>query len=348
MGSFILASSSPIKLEAIHRVYGPNNTITATPTPTFVEQPLHEGGGIACAVMRLQSIGATTNGITKIAIESYIEFNPDDGHWYDKVAVVLEVANVFAPRRWCAVGGAIKMPKEVNHLLETKAERALGGFKVTAGKLMVDAGLVKSHDNWQYEISRQSRVDQIAGVLATARIRFMSLTTMNSQDVAAMVRYVPDFPKHGVLFKDISPLLVPGVMHIFFNLCQKKLTDSHCTPHLVVGIESRGFLLAANLGTGFVMARKRGKLPPPVISQEYGTEYSKDTLEMSSYQRLDGLDVLIVDDLVATGGSMLAVVKLVRQLGGRVVGCFAPFAMQALAKETREKFSEEGVPLITL
>ena len=119
----------------------------------------------------------------------------------------------------------------------------------------------------------------------------------------------------------------------------------------VVGVEARGLalgaLLALRLGAGFVMARKKGKLPPPVVAEAYGTEYSQDVLEMSGSIPLVGR-VVIVDDLVATGGSLLAAVRLCRKLGGNVTLCFCPLRVEPLWETAKARFAEANVEIRTL
>jgi adenine phosphoribosyltransferase len=137
------------------------------------------------------------------------------------------------------------------------------------------------------------------------------------------IRHVPDFPKAGILFYDVTTLLREPEGF-------RMAIDSLATPHVgrgvevVVGIESRGFILgsavADRLGSGFVPVRKLGKLPAPTIRATYDLEYGSDSLEMHKDAITPGQRVLIVDDLLATGGTARATVNLVKQLGGSVEG----------------------------
>ena len=142
-------------------------------------------------------------------------------------------------------------------------------------------------------------------------------------DLASMIRDVPDFPKKGIIFKDITTLLInPDALrttiHEMLTYCEGKKID------VVVGIESRGFifgaLLAYKLGCGFVPVRKPGKLPAETISESYTLEYGTNTLDIHLDAIQKGQQVLIVDDLLATGGTAAATCRLVEQLGGEVVG----------------------------
>jgi len=140
---------------------------------------------------------------------------------------------------------------------------------------------------------------------------------------AELIRDVPDFPKPGILFKDITPVLAdPRAMHEVMDRFAGFARD--CRPDLVIGIESRGFVLgmplALQLGVGFVPVRKLGKLPYRKISEEYALEYGTNTVEIHDDSIQPGQRVLIVDDLLATGGTAAAAARLVERLGGIVCG----------------------------
>jgi adenine phosphoribosyltransferase len=152
------------------------------------------------------------------------------------------------------------------------------------------------------------------------------------------IRDIPDFPKPGVLFKDIAPLLQD---HDGLSMCLTDLKSMVPNGQIdkVIGIESRGFLfgtmLAKRLNAGFVLARKPGKLPYKTISQTYALEYGEDAVEI----HIDAIDkgdrVLIHDDVLATGGTAQAVCKLVEKLGGEIVQC--NFIMELEFLKGREK-----------
>jgi adenine phosphoribosyltransferase len=139
--------------------------------------------------------------------------------------------------------------------------------------------------------------------------------------LAAKIRDVPDFPQPGILFKDITTLLQDGAA---FRQALDAL-EGRCRPYgatRVVGIESRGFIfgapLADRLGAGFVPARKLGRLPAETVRVEYTLEYGSNTVELHRDAVSPGERVLVVDDLLATGGTALATIKLVEMLGGVV------------------------------
>lgn len=142
-------------------------------------------------------------------------------------------------------------------------------------------------------------------------------------DLKQHVRGIPDFPKPGILFYDISTLLRdPGAWKETVNRLAE--TVRPLKPDLLAGIESRGFLIAAAvafvLDCGFVMIRKKGKLPGPTIPHTYDLEYGNDTVEIQSDAITAGQRVVLLDDLLATGGTMAAAVRLCRMVGGNVVG----------------------------
>lgn len=142
-------------------------------------------------------------------------------------------------------------------------------------------------------------------------------------DLKDHIRQVPDFPKPGILFYDISTLLEhPGAWKEAVG--QLKAIVGEMKPDLLAGIESRGFLTAAplalELGLGFIMVRKKGKLPGATIGYTYDLEYGTDTVEIQETAVQPGQRVVILDDLLATGGTLNASVHLLRKAGAEVVG----------------------------
>ncbi len=138
------------------------------------------------------------------------------------------------------------------------------------------------------------------------------------------IRDVPDFPKPGILFRDITPLLEdPGAFREAVEALAAPFRDE--TVDKVLGIESRGFILGApvalELAAGFVPVRKKGKLPHETLAVRYELEYGTDEVEMHADGVRRGERVLVVDDLIATGGTAAASVRLARAAGGEVVGC---------------------------
>jgi adenine phosphoribosyltransferase len=160
-------------------------------------------------------------------------------------------------------------------------------------------------------------------------------------DLEQFIRDVPDFPKKGIIFKDITPLLAhPQAM--------REAADRLAEPFgadgvdIVVGIESRGFifgsLVAERLGAGFVPIRKPGKLPAETISLDYELEYGTAAVEVHTDAVRPGTRVLMVDDLLATGGTMQAACDLVRRLQGRIAG--AAFVIELCFLKGRERLKD--------
>ena len=147
---------------------------------------------------------------------------------------------------------------------------------------------------------------------------------MSAVDLRARIRDIPDFPKPGILFKDITPLLLD---HEALSDAVTQLADwaRPLEVDFVVAAEARGFILggavAARLGAGFIPARKPGKLPREVSSAEYILEYGVDALEMHADALADGARVLLHDDLLATGGTARALTQLIEGAGAIIAGC---------------------------
>jgi adenine phosphoribosyltransferase len=158
------------------------------------------------------------------------------------------------------------------------------------------------------------------------------------QPYVHLIRDVPDFPKPGILFKDITPLLQSGpALHAAIDELAKITNDLNAD--VVVGVESRGFLFAAALAyatnRGVSLVRKPGKLPAHKVRLEYSLEYGHDTIEMHSDAVLPGQRVLVIDDVLATGGTAGATASLIQSVGGVVVGAAFLIELSFLAGRAR-------------
>ena len=165
--------------------------------------------------------------------------------------------------------------------------------------------------------------------------------------IKAKIRTIPDFPKKGILFRDITTLLKDAqglrqTVDAFVNRYQ------NMDIHMVAGIESRGFIIAGaiacRLGRGFIPIRKPGKLPAETYRRDYQLEYGTDAIEMHKDAVMPGMRVLMVDDLLATGGTMKAACELVEMAGGKVVEC--AFIVDLPDLKGKEKL--EGYPVFAL
>ena len=157
-------------------------------------------------------------------------------------------------------------------------------------------------------------------------------------DLKNHIRSIPDFPKPGILFYDISTLLAhPDAWNVALARLAK-LVSRH-QPDLLAGIESRGFLVAAplasRLGLGFTMIRKRGKLPGATVSHEYDLEYGTDIIEIQTDCVRPGQRVVILDDLLATGGTLSASVELFKKIGAELVGAACIIELSFLQGRSR-------------
>ena len=167
--------------------------------------------------------------------------------------------------------------------------------------------------------------------------------------IKSLIRTIPHYPKHGVQFRDITTLLKdPLGLKVTVDELTKRYADQRIDK--VVGIESRGFLigtpLAYQLGVGFVPVRKQGKLPAETVGHDYELEYGSDRVEI----HVDAIEqderVLLVDDLIATGGTALASIALIEKLGGKVVEC--AFVIDLISLGGRDRLEASGHSMFAL
>ncbi|MDX6720175.1 MAG: adenine phosphoribosyltransferase [Solirubrobacteraceae bacterium] len=164
------------------------------------------------------------------------------------------------------------------------------------------------------------------------------MTPQADGSLEGYIRSIPDFPKPGIVFRDITPLLAsPTGLDAAIRALGAVARELR--PDVVIGPEARGFLfgpaIAREVGAGFVLARKPGNLPYDTISADYALEYGSDALELHADALGPGARVLVHDDLLATGGTAHALCRLVEQLGGEVVGCAFLIELAFLGGRTR-------------
>ena len=166
-------------------------------------------------------------------------------------------------------------------------------------------------------------------------------------DLKSIIRTIPDFPKPGINFYDITPLLKDG-RSLAYTIDTISDHFSNMNIDVVVSMEARGFLfgpaIAYKLGAGFAPVRKLGKLPWNTHQEEYALEYGSDTIEIHQDAVLHGERVLIIDDVLATGGTAKAVANLIRKMNGKIIG--AAFVIELLALKGRNKLGD--VPVYSL
>ena len=168
-------------------------------------------------------------------------------------------------------------------------------------------------------------------------------------ELKSLIRNIPDFPQPGILFRDITTLINnPQGLRMAVDLLHEKCQAANLLPDYVVGMESRGFIfatpLAYHLNAGFVPIRKPGKLPAAVHSVSYDLEYGTDSLEIHQDAIASNSKVLIVDDLLATGGTAQATVELLQKVNAQIIGC--AFVIELLALKGRDKLP--NLPIINL
>jgi len=170
------------------------------------------------------------------------------------------------------------------------------------------------------------------------------MSSLNLDYIRNAIKTIPNYPKEGIMFRDVTSLIEdPKAFVLVINEWQQRFENLGITK--VVGTEARGFIfgapLAVALGVGFVPVRKPGKLPREVISETYELEYGMDTLEIHTDAIQAGDKVLLVDDLIATGGTAEASVKLIRQLGGEIN--YAAFVINLVDLPGAKKLTTLGV-----
>ncbi len=161
------------------------------------------------------------------------------------------------------------------------------------------------------------------------------------KELADYVTTIPNFPKEGIMFRDITTIVQdPDGLKMAIDQLVERLKDVEFSA--IVGSESRGFLFGAPvayaMGKGFILARKKGKLPRTVVSEEYALEYGTATIEMHADSIQPGQRVVIIDDLVATGGTTEAIIKLIERMGGEVVR--VGFVMELAGLHGMDKFAK--------
>jgi adenine phosphoribosyltransferase len=169
--------------------------------------------------------------------------------------------------------------------------------------------------------------------------------------IKSLIRTIPDYPKKGIMFRDITTLIKDPVgFRLVIDALTQRYLRGDVDFDVIVGIESRGFIiggaLAYTLGKGFVPVRKKGKLPGEKISHEYELEYGTDTIEMHMDSIGKGMRVLLVDDLLATGGTALAAAALVEKLGGIVAEM--SFIVDLPDVGGSKRLKEKGYPFFAL
>ena len=172
---------------------------------------------------------------------------------------------------------------------------------------------------------------------------------MTIEEALSLIREIPDYPQPGIRFQDITPLLSDG--EAFITITEKFASYADSST-LIAGIEARGFIFASavanQLRSGFVPIRKAGKLPHLTISESYGLEYGTDTLEVHVDAIAKGARVLLIDDVLATGGTIGAAIELMHRLGGEVIHVLALLEIDGLPGRATLSAKYPNIPITSL
>ena len=337
----ILTSKSELKTNAVKRFLKeysiPYDELicVSIKNSAIPNQPVNSA--LECALMRINSIEYSPYDLV-ISLENGVEVDKQ-GNCYD-VCVVVARHNKYEVSGLSDV--RFKIPIEYYH----QARRASKTFcrlgtSVTVGEVIASK-LRVSANNWMAHPSfgSKDRNDQL----------FSALSRHINDDFQLRLSIIYDETfKKGIVFKDLSPILAnPRLKNILIEKMHTTLKDNNIRDFdKVVGLDSRGYIYANMLQPiaskhpfGFVMARKKGKTPSQFCSQTYTTEYSEDTIEIQEGLIHPGDRVLLVDDLIATGGSLNATKKLIDYFGGEVVGALVILQVDELIEKARQEFGK--------
>lgn len=326
-----LASDSQIKNEAVLESFQdrfPEAEIalfTCKTDSDVPEQPVGHETALRGAKNRLNALPAEIAGAVHyaVAIENYIEQSPTDGSWHDVGLIFVQDHTQQETKEHIALTQETPIPSSFVQLakeMSTNSQVSEDGFSVTVGKAIKCALAPRKIDaqDWQKEA-------EFGGVSRQKLIKEALFKTLHADELAFLkskIGIYPDFPKPGIIFEDFCPILSDPEA---FRLCIDLLYEHYKTKRIeaVIGLESRGFILGAalayKLGVGFIAVRKPGKLPGPTYSVSYEKEYGVDTLAIQQSALAPNQRILIIDDLIATGGTAKAAAELVSLAGGITV-----------------------------
>lgn len=372
--SILLTSLSSVKRQALEQCLESafeGHDFVSTDDCENVEQPVGVGGLICCK-QRIEWT-LTNSPVAKLAryvvsIENGIE-KSQQGKCFDVVHIMIYCCKT--KQYFYFRGGEIEFPSKYWDEAYLQSSHNELGWSVTVGKVLAKQ-LGTNPKNWIGSLSKlqetplkyPDRVDQICAVLnacfykvGTGEHQKYLIQDTLADRTRGNINYIRDFPKPGVLFQDLSPIFSNG--ELFRNLIKeirRDLDDKNIKLQendYVVGLESRGFIIGAALalevGCGFTMIRKQGKLPPPTISAEYVKEYGTDIFEIQTDSLPSSARVLIIDDLLATGGSLECAVNLIRMLPEiKILACVTVSKVDSLEEKAMQKFQHLGVPMEVL
>jgi len=327
--NIVVASQNAQKISAVQQAFAErfcNDTIeliACKSSSAIPEQPIGYQIALTGARNRIASTSDTLHAEADyvVAIENYIEKSAREDYWND-IGLVL-IKDMRTSHETITLSQPVLIPNEYIEIAQEQSGAngiSADGFSVTVGNVISKSLLPRTIDphDWHREpefggVSRQQLLQEAL---------FKSLHTADIDLLKSHIIYYPDFPKPGIIFADFLPILKDArALETCINLLAERYKNHQID--IVVGLESRGFILGAalahKLGIGFVPVRKPGKLPGPTYSVTYKKEYGTDTLVIAQNALQSGQRVLIIDDLIATGGSARAAIELVALAGGTPV-----------------------------
>lgn len=349
-----VTSQNQIKIEAVREAFQsrfPNDEIDILAIKTssgIPEQPLGHETALKGAKNRLTNLpeGVISSVNYMVSIENYIEQSSSTGMWKD-IGVILLVDNSKKSQEGVSMTKATSFPAKFVQLakeMSSSSEISEEGFSFTIGQAIAFSYGDRSIDPHDWH-----RESEFGGVSRQALIKEAIFKAIHADEIAFLkdqIELYPDFPKPGILFEDFFPVLSNGDT---FQLCIDLLYEHYEGKNIeaVIGLESRGFILGAalayKLGVGFVPVRKPGKLPGATYTVSYEKEYGSDSLCISQSALKQEQRVLIIDDLIATGGTAKAAIELVKMAGGIPVEFASVLEVKVL--DGRDKL---GIPSFNL
>lgn len=333
------------------------------------EQPLGRTNTLVCCKRRVEWVieqGNLPDDLDLIVgIENGIVVDPNNNKdVFDIVQVV--VFNMKTGLFSNACGGDFRFEKRYYNIAQRLSDDQFKtetlGIGITCGELIakdlnsmgIECDSKNPHVSYQHPDGKQNtidRQDQIVSVINKIK--------KSSDFIAANIDYFVDYPEEGVVFKSLDRILAhQGMSHYFYTMCLNSvITDDNPNYDYVVGLDARGFIIGSaiaarmdnNDGCGFVMIRKKGKMPGETFEVSYNKEYgSVETFCLRKGIIPPKSKVLVVDDLLATGGSMVAAVKLLRNIPELDITCFAPLVVEKLFDKARQSIKSLNVPFLTL
>lgn len=339
MINIAITTKSQIKIKTVLDYfcdYFNTKDITIVSTKNNIEtpkQPLDDGGKTACIVRMLNIDHSKYDYI--ISIENYIDTN------FKKDYCIVIIRKKLDSNTIYGISNGIQCQEQIydKFMKQEFSKIGIKGFDKTYGKFEHENDKSVSANNWMYHL----------GFPREEQIRIALNHVMKKIEINSETKFYRDFPKKGILFQDILPIFHnPMTFNNLIKIIANEIEDYKFD--YIVGLESRGFLLgtalAFILGKGFVPIRKKGKLPGKIYQKSYKKEYGVDTIEMADLPELKNKKILIIDDLIATGGSMHAAINLCKKNNVIDISCLVLKDVKSLRKQYMETINNHQLFII--